>query len=482
MKQIAVFCRIALRLFGAALCGATCAAHADSRCGNWDAKTIRFLETVQQHAPKTAAGGEFLVKPFEAEGKRKFDVRYRAGGTERFRVNIVPNTQSGEEFNVVPFRSRGTGALFVTVGFGGSDGFQCGYLIHINAGIFRFEKIEGNFKASDVDRDGLDEIVTYELQSWADRCDTRIAWRRIFRLDRSGSKLVDASNAYANYYADLERNYRQDKAAYEKSATPVDSQCSKAFDAILKRANSIAGARIAQVPATVKLPELPAEHAAAANPVASQQPATQWRVLKVGQSGNGVSFRKVGDDATAFFDKTPIAKCVNGSNFRGERRSYLKSEMAVAEVHVSPLSPTGQYLAVFCGSENSSAGAIHLIMPRTGSVFSPLPRELFLVLDPWVSFSPDDRYAVLNQSGDEGNYSALVLNLSTRRAAKLAAPLFPHDEKSGPVWLTDRTVKYRVGQICDDNRDPCRSLGVYDYEVDISSMAVKRKRVGDWRP
>lgn len=88
---------------------------------------------------------------------------------------------------------------------------------------------------------------------------------------------------------------------------------------------------------------------------------------------------------------------------------------------------------------------------------------------------------MLNQSGDEGNYALLALDLSTRRAAKLSAPLFPHDENAQSVWLNGKTVKYRASSICDDHSDPCKSLGVYEFEVDVSSMKVKRKRIADWR-
>ena len=205
----------------------------------------------------------------------------------------------------------------------------------------------------------------------------------------------------------------------------------------------------------------------------------QWQVLKLGQSGNGIMFKRVGNDAIAFFDNMPIAKCVTASKME---RQYLEGMLAVSGVKVSPPSPTGQYIAVFCASESDSAASVQLVDLKTKSFFSPGPRDLFAVLDPWISFSPDDRYAVLNQSGDEGNYAPLVLDLSTRRAAKLSAPLFPHDENAQVVWLNGKTVKYLASSICDDHSDPCKSLGVYEFEVDVSSMKVKRKRIADWRP
>ncbi len=211
--------------------------------------------------------------------------------------------------------------------------------------------------------------------------------------------------------------------------------------------------------------------------------AIRWQVLTLGQSGNGVAFRKVGNDAIAFLGEMQIAKCVNGSNFQGERLVYLEGTLATSRVHVSPLSPTRQYIAVFCAIEADSASSVQLVNLQSKSFFSPGPGDLFMNLDPWISFSPDDQYAVLNQAGDEGNYSALVLNLSTRKAKKLNAPLFTHDEKTQPVWPTDRNVTYRAGQVCDDISDPeCKSQGIYEFEVDVTSMNVTRKRIGDWHP
>ncbi|MHB0985216.1 MAG: hypothetical protein ACYC05_06435 [Sulfuricella sp.] len=143
--------------------------------------------------------------------------------------------------------------------------------------------------------------------------------------------------------------------------------------------------------------------------------SNQWRVIKLGQSVSGIMFKRVGNDAVVFFDKTPIAKCVSGSDFQGERRVYLKDTLASSKVGVSPVSPTGQYMAVFCSSGypdsdeiNDAAYGIQLVNLKTKAFFSPSPHSLFQVLDPWISFSPDDRYAVLNQSGDEGNYTTLA--------------------------------------------------------------------------
>jgi hypothetical protein len=195
--------------------------------------------------------------------------------------------------------------------------------------------------------------------------------------------------------------------------------------------------------------------------------ASQWQVLKIGQSRNGITYKGTVNNAIVFFGKTPVAKC----------RARYPEELAVSEVRVSPVSPTGQYIAVFCSAEASPASGVQLFNLKTKSVFSPNPRALFEVLDPWISFSPDDRYAVLNQSGDEGNYAPLVLDLNTRRAKKLNAPLFPHEEGTKTTWLSDRTAKYRRSDACDDKS--CKSVGTYEFEVDVSTMKVKRTRVGN---
>lgn len=204
-------------------------------------------------------------------------------------------------------------------------------------------------------------------------------------------------------------------------------------------------------------------------------PDSQWHILKLGQSGNGVTYRRIGNEAIAFLDRAPIAKCVKESKLRGLPRESAEFILKESQVHVSPTSPTGQFIAMFCADPDSASG-VQFINLRTKAFFSPNPPRLFEVLNPWVTFSPDDRYAVLNQSGDEGNYSPLVLNLSTQRAAKLVAPLVIHEEKNQPSWITDTTIKYR-NKMCTDKS--CGSWGNYELEVDVSSLKVKRKRIAD---
>lgn len=194
--------------------------------------------------------------------------------------------------------------------------------------------------------------------------------------------------------------------------------------------------------------------------------SSQWHVLKIGQSGNGITYQGAVNNAIVFFGKTPIAKC----------RARHPEELKTSEVHVSPASPTGQYIAVFCADPEAASG-VQLVNLKTKMFFAPGPHNLFQVLQPWISFSPDDRYAVLNQSGDEGNYEPLVLDLNTRRAKTLDAPLFPHEEGAQTTWLNDKTVKYRRSDACDDKS--CNFVGTYDFEVNVSTMKVKRKRVGN---
>ena len=213
---------------------------------------------------------------------------------------------------------------------------------------------------------------------------------------------------------------------------------------------------------------------------ATSPTASRWQVLKLGQSGNGIVFKRVGNDAIAFLDKTPIEKCLSGSDYQSNRES-LEYKLKWSRV-VSAASHTGQYVAVFCTSGGDDreyldeAYGVHLINLKTKTFFSPGPSKLFQLLQPWISFSPDDRYAVLNQSGDEGDYAPLVLDLNIRRAKILDAPLFPHEEGSQTTWLNDTTAKYRRSDACDDKS--CNSVGTYDFEVNVSTMKVKRKRVG----
>lgn len=217
--------------------------------------------------------------------------------------------------------------------------------------------------------------------------------------------------------------------------------------------------------------------------VTTSSTSSQWQVLKLGQNGNGngITFKRVGNDAIAFLDKTPIEKCVSGSDYQGLREN-LEYKLEWSRV-ISAASHTGQYVAVFCTSGSSEyrylddAYGVHLINLKTKTFFSPGPSKLFQLLQPWISFSPDDRYAVLNQAGDEGDYAPLVLDLNTRRAKILAAPLFPHEEGAQTIWLNDKTVKYRQNNACDDKS--CKSVGTYEFEVNVSTMKVKRKRVGN---
>lgn len=236
--------RILTLLISAGCCCAASLAYADSRCGEMDTRTAKFVESIQKHASKTASDGRFQVKPVDVgRGTNKFDISYMIGQAEKFHVRAAPSTKNDEDFSFSSFRSKDGGALMITVGFGGSDGFLCGYLIHTIADRFRFEKIEGVFDVVDVNRDGLDEITVYERQDSADRCDANTSWRRIYMLGPSGGKLVDASKEFPSYYADLEKGYRKEKAQYEGGAGQSKKECQQQFDAIIRRANALAGGK-----------------------------------------------------------------------------------------------------------------------------------------------------------------------------------------------------------------------------------------------
>ena len=221
------------------LVGIACtSAHADTACVDMDARTARFVQTLQKDASKTAPGGQFFVKPATAAaGHQTFDVSYQAGGSVRFHLTVAPRSTGDEELDITAFRTREGGALLSRASFGGGGGVSCGYLIHTTAGRFRFEKIEGTFRSSDLNQDGTDEIVVFEPQDWAANCGTRVAWQRVFRLDGGGGKLVDVSKEFPKHYENIARDFAEERAAYVQVGKP-QKECLQRFDGIIARAKA----------------------------------------------------------------------------------------------------------------------------------------------------------------------------------------------------------------------------------------------------
>jgi murein DD-endopeptidase MepM/ murein hydrolase activator NlpD len=211
--------------------------------------------------------------------------------------------------------------------------------------------------------------------------------------------------------------------------------------------------------------------------------------LKLGETRNDVEYRLVGADAVAMFRGKPIATCVAGSDFTGSREADLAGAISTSRVVVSPPSPTGKYVAVFCSALYSYGYELRIVDRTLSSVvkaISPSPKELFQALYTWISFSPNDHWAVLNQAGDEGNYAPIALDLTTGIGKTFAGPLI-HEEQCPTEWTDAQTFRYRATQICDpevnsNNEAPCKSVGIYEFLLDLPTTTVKSKRVADWDP
>lgn len=216
-----------------------------------------------------------------------------------------------------------------------------------------------------------------------------------------------------------------------------------------------------------------------------------WRELKLGESGNEIEYRRVKNDAIAFFRGQPIVNCLSGADFLGDRSVYLEDMLAASKVVVSPTSPTGKYLAVFCSAENSMAGSPRIIDRSkmfVVRIISPSPSGIFQPMAPWISFSKDDKFAVLNQDGDEGNYAPIALNLTTGVGKLFDAPVIHHSD-CPTEWADAHTFKYQATQVCDNPvlKNPndrystiCTSLGIYEFTLDLPSNKVQHRRVTDW--
>ena len=224
------------------LAGIACtSAYADSACADMDARTERFVQTLQKEVGKIAPGGQFHVKPVLAgSGRKTYDIGYEAGGSIRFHLTVAPRSTGDEELDISAFRTREGGALLSRASFGAGGGVSCGYLIHATGGRFRFEKIGGAFRASDLNGDGSDEIVVFEPQDWATNCGSQVAWQRVLRLDGRAGKLVDMSKDFARQYERMARDFGETRAAYLKSGNP-QKECLQRFDEIVARAKAQTG-------------------------------------------------------------------------------------------------------------------------------------------------------------------------------------------------------------------------------------------------
>ena len=219
---------------------------------------------------------------------------------------------------------------------------------------------------------------------------------------------------------------------------------------------------------------------------ATLKPDIGWRELKLGERGNEIELRRVKNDAVAFFRGQPIKICEFGSNYLG----HVNDALASSSVIVSPPSPTGKYLAVFCKATNDASSEV-LIVDRSVmfavKTITPSPLQLFQALSSWISFSKDDKYAVLNQTGDEGDYDPIALNLTTGVGKTFTAPLI--NEGTCPAeWVDNHTYRYQATSVCDGPEVPkedryntiCKSTGIYEYTLDIPTNEVLRKRIADW--
>ena len=445
---------------------------ADSLCGEADARTERYVQTIQTHAAKTAVGGQFHVVGANFDGGRKgFNIRYKVGNVERFHITVA-NTQPGSEVIFSSFKTRQGGAILIQTDNGGSSGMACGYVIYPFKGKFKVTKLEGVFVSKDVDRDGFDEIVSFEEQEWGPQCADRVAWQRILQFDPTRGVLVDGSQNFRAHYAALQKQYLERKSSYSGRAPLVDAKCIQSYDIIIGRAAMLAGitvpkATVAQVPQ--QLDDEPP-----ASLVESDNNPHPWKSLKIGQSAGSVSYRRVGLEAIIYFDNHPVTKCVEAR--RDVRQADQEFMIKRSTAAISQTSATGQFLAVVCVDPDWGGRGFYIVDQTRHTFFVPNPQRLVVLLEIWISFSPDDHYAVLNQSGDEGNYTTLVVDLKSHQAATLGVPLFRDTKKSPLVWTDEQTVRYEFDS-CDDP-DSCKTEGHYQAEVNVVTKAFKKTRVG----
>jgi hypothetical protein len=253
---------------------------------------------------------------------------------------------------------------------------------------------------------------------------------------------------------------------YEQSAAPVDPACSAHFDEIIARAGGLAGTPVKPAASSSAAAD------AAPGPVPGNGAASnQWRRLKIGEAAGEVAFRSTGTEAVVYFARRPVMKCVSGRDASDVQT--LRALVERSSAALSPTSPLGDLVAVYCVDEDWGLRNMHLLDLRNHGVRVPKPFDLVALLSEWISFSPDGRYALLNQSGDEGNYTSLLLDLRTGVASVLGVPLF-----SDPLtWLTPRTVKYRANDVCEEP-EKCETRSSYEYEVDILTKSVKSTKLG----
>ena len=430
------------------------------------------MRTIQTHAPKTAGGGQFHVAEAIFDGGKKgFYVRYKIGNAERFHITVT-NTQPASEVVFSSFKTRQGGAILIQTVNGGSSGVRCGYLIYPFKGKFQVTKLEGVFVARDVDRDGFDEIVSFEEQEWGQECADRIAWQRILQFDPSRGVLVDGSRNFRPHYTTLQKQYLERKSYYSGTASPVDAKCIQAYETIIGRAELLAGITVPK--ATVEqMPQQPDDELSAAF-IKSDNTPHPWKLLKIGQSAGSVSYRRVGLDAIIYFDNHPVTKCVEARRDVGQADQEFtikRSTMAISKT-----SATGQFLAVVCVDPDWGGRGFHILDQARHTFFVPDPHDLVALLGIWISFSPHDHYAVLNQSGDEGDYTTLVVDLKSHQVATLGVPLFRETKKFPLVWANEQTVRYEFDS-CDEP-DLCKTEGHYQAEVNVVTKAFKKTRVG----
>ncbi len=214
-----------------------------------------------------------------------------------------------------------------------------------------------------------------------------------------------------------------------------------------------------------------------------------WTELRLGETEREVAYRRVNNDGIALYRGQSIAKCITGDALNVES-DVVDAVLGTTKLLISPSSSSGKYIAVFCSQDDSAASAVRIIdqsKPIANALILPRPEKLFGYLEPWISFSPDERYALLNQLGDEGSGSPIALDLLTSMGRIISSAPLINANSCPAQWDGPSTYRFRASSICDRHIDPddvapCRSLGIFEFVLDLPSLQIKRSRVADWDP
>jgi hypothetical protein len=164
-----------------------------------------------------------------------------------------PETWEEEEGGVTAVSqlhlAKGEGGL-LTWRFGAAGRIECAFLAYrMNGGPYKLlRSSSSHLNIKDIDRDGVDELVTFDRLTWGMDCGSSMATLpnrlRILHLDATSGSLLDVTRSYGGYVGDFLKDLKSDYDSSAKAMGQQTEECDRAWVELLKETYELAWFRL----------------------------------------------------------------------------------------------------------------------------------------------------------------------------------------------------------------------------------------------